>query len=215
MLVPCGWQHSPPSWMWSDHVRSSQHQPWLVSGCSVIVFFVSLLSYGLEKGHPFLFLGVRPVSGNAHWSLKSNCVRLREALRSRSCLGFAELEQVLVESVLERRGQTVRGALVELQDRALDELVLEQARVFVRHDLLVGPLDDEGRDVGLLQVLGLIGFGERLDAEVCAGEAHHLALPPEGLDNALRDFSARAVVAVERQGEVEPELRAVGVNTGA
>src|SRR5260370_33216043 len=105
------------------------------------------------------FWGVRPVSGNAHWSLKSNCVRLREALRSRSCLGFAELEQVLVESVLERRGQTVRGALVELQDRALDELVLEQARGFVRPDLGVGPLDDGGRYGERLQVLGWIGFG--------------------------------------------------------
>src|SRR6266851_10387782 len=179
MLVPCGWQHSPPSWMCSDHVRPSQHQPWLVSGCSVIAFFLSLLSYGQEKGHPFLFLGIRPVSGDAHWSLKSNCVRLREALRSRSCLGFAELEQVLVEAVLERRGQAVRGALVELQDRALDELVLEQARVSVRHDLVVGPLHDERRYVELLQVLGLIGLGERLDAEVGAGEANHLALQPE------------------------------------
>src|SRR5260370_2112821 len=55
------------------------------------------------------------------------------------CSGWAKRQQVLVESVLERRGQAGRGALVELQDRALDELVLEHTRVGVRHDLVVGP----------------------------------------------------------------------------
>jgi hypothetical protein len=33
--VPCGWQHSPSSEACSCQVRPSQHQPWLVSTCSV------------------------------------------------------------------------------------------------------------------------------------------------------------------------------------
>src|SRR5260370_40002793 len=108
----------------------------------------------------------------------------------------------------------VRGDIVELKDRYLDYLVLEQASEGVRHDLVVGPLDDERRFVELHQVLVLIRFGERLDAEEGAGEARHLALEPEFPDDALRDLRARAVVAVERQAVIQPELRAVGLNAG-
>jgi hypothetical protein len=35
ICVPCGWQHSPSSEACSCQVRPSQHQPWLVSTCSV------------------------------------------------------------------------------------------------------------------------------------------------------------------------------------
>jgi hypothetical protein len=35
ICVPCGWQHSPSSDACSCQVRPSQHQPWLVSTCSV------------------------------------------------------------------------------------------------------------------------------------------------------------------------------------
>jgi hypothetical protein len=35
ICMPCGWQHSPSSEACSCQVRPSQHQPWLVSTCSV------------------------------------------------------------------------------------------------------------------------------------------------------------------------------------
>ena len=35
ICLPCGWQHSPSSEACSCQVRPSQHQPWLVSTCSV------------------------------------------------------------------------------------------------------------------------------------------------------------------------------------
>jgi hypothetical protein len=47
------------------------------------------------------------------------------------------------------------------------------------HDLVVVALHDERRYVVLLQVLGLIRLGERLDAEVCGREARHHSLQPE------------------------------------
>src|SRR5229473_1604769 len=110
-----------------------------------------------------------------------------------------EREKVFVDLVLERRAQTVRGALVDLQDRALDDLGLEQAGVSERHDLVVVALHDERRYVKLLQVLGLIRLGECLDAEVCGREARHHSLQPERLAHPFRDLRARAVVAVERK----------------
>src|SRR5262245_15228450 len=73
-------------------------------------------------------------------------------------LGSQEGQQVLVDPVLVRCAQAVRGALVDLQGRALDEFGLELAGGGERHDLVVIALDDERRHVDLLQVLGLICF---------------------------------------------------------
>src|SRR5260370_8530127 len=86
-------------------------------------------------------------------------------------LAVDESEQIGIHLVLERRAQTVRGALVDLQSRAFDELGLEQAGVGERHDLIVVALHDEGRHVDLLQVLGLIRLGEHLDPESSAGKS--------------------------------------------
>ena len=82
-------------------------------------------------------------------------------------LAFSKRKQIGAHLVLVCRAQAVRGALVNLQGRALDELGLELAGVGERHDLVVVALNDERRYVELLQVLGLIRLGERLDAEVC------------------------------------------------
>jgi hypothetical protein len=48
-----------------------------------------------------------------------------------------KLQQLLVDFLFERRAQAVRGALVNLQGRALDELGLEQPGVGERHNLVV------------------------------------------------------------------------------
>src|SRR5260370_5660430 len=108
----------------------------------------------------------------------------------------------------------VRGDIVELKDRYLDYLVLEQASEGVRHDLVVGPLDDERRYVELHQVLVLIRFGERLDAEEGAGGARHMSLEPEFPDDALRDPRARAVFSVVRHAGIPSVLRVGGLIAG-
>ena len=71
------------------------------------------------------------------------------------------------------------SSLGSIEGCALDELGLEQAGVGERHDLVVVALNDERRYVELLQVLGLIGLGERLDAKICGGKARHHSLHPE------------------------------------
>src|SRR6266436_7584674 len=78
-----------------------------------------------------------------------------------------EGQQVGVELLLVRESQAVGRARIDLQDRALDELVLEQARVGVWHDLVVVALDDQGRNVELLEVFRLVRLGESLDAVEC------------------------------------------------
>ena len=76
-------------------------------------------------------------------------------------------------------------------------------------------MEDQRRHVEPLQVLGLVGLGERLDAEVGCREARHHALQPERFADTFRDLGARPVVAVERQAEVLPELRPVGLHAVA
>src|SRR6478672_8088624 len=88
-------------------------------------------------------------------------------------LSFNEREKIGADLVLVRRAQTVRGALVDFQGCALDELGLELAGIGKRNDLVVVALNDERRYVELLQVLGLIRLGERLDAEVCGRKTRH------------------------------------------
>src|SRR5271170_860108 len=126
-----------------------------------------------------------------------------------------ECEQILVDLVLVDRTHAVRSTLINLQGRALDEFGLKQGCIGIRHDLIVVALQDQGRDVEFLQVLGLIRLGERLDAEVRRRKAGHYSLEPEGLAHPFRDLRTRTVVAVERHAEILPELRPVGLDAGA
>ena len=71
-----------------------------------------------------------------------------------AALRFQEGQQVLVDLVLVGRAQAVRGTLVDLQGRALDEFGLELAGGGERHDLVVVTLKDECRHVDLLQIRG-------------------------------------------------------------
>ena len=78
-----------------------------------------------------------------------------------SHLGLQESEQVGVHVFFLGRAQAMRGALVNLQGRALNELGLEQSGMGERNNLVVVTLYDERQYVELLQVLGLIRLGER------------------------------------------------------
>ncbi len=48
----------------------------------------------------------------------------------------------------------------------LTSLACKRAGVGERHDLVVVTLNDQRRDVHVLQILGVVRLGERLDAEV-------------------------------------------------
>src|ERR1700731_2179390 len=134
-----------------------------------------------------------------------------DALSRRSALD--EGEEVSVHLFLPRGAHAVRRALVDLQRRALHQLRRQHGRGADRYDLIVVAMQDQGRLVDLLEVLGLVGFRKRLDAEIAGGHAGHHALQPEGFAHALRSLSVRPVVAVERHGQVLEELRAVAQHT--
>ena len=81
-------------------------------------------------------------------------------------LRLDERQQILVDPILERRAHAVRRALVDLQRRALDHLGRQHGRGADRHDLVVVAVEDQRRDVELLEILGEVRLGKRLDAEV-------------------------------------------------
>src|ERR1039457_3979455 len=76
-------------------------------------------------------------------------------------------------------------------------------------------VDDQGWHVELLEVLREVRLGKRLDAVELVLETALHGPKPEGVPNALADFSARSVGAKERHGEILEELRAVGGDAGA
>src|SRR5262249_28921943 len=129
--------------------------------------------------------------------------------------GLQKLQQIAVHLVLVRRTHAVRGALVDLERSALDQLGRAHRGRSDRDDLVVVPVQDERRHVELPEIRSEISLRERLDAEVGAGKAGHHPLAPERLTNALGDIRAGPVVAVEGHAEVLPELRAVGDDVGA
>ena len=69
-----------------------------------------------------------------------------------------EAEQVFVHPVLQRGAHAVRGALVDLEDRILDQLRGQQGRGADGDDLVVVPMQDQRRHVERLEILGEIGF---------------------------------------------------------
>jgi hypothetical protein len=72
---------------------------------------------------------------------------------------------------------------------------LADSRGADRHDLIVIAMGDQRRHVELFQVLGEVGFGERLDAVERGLDAGLHALKPEGVAGAFGDLRALAVVA--------------------
>jgi hypothetical protein len=70
------------------------------------------------------------------------------------CISLSEeVQQVGVEPVLVRVGQTVGSAFIDLQGSGLEEL-RQIIRGDDRHDLVVVAVDDQCRNVELLQILG-------------------------------------------------------------
>ncbi|CAG9194520.1 hypothetical protein BGLA2_1110064 [Burkholderia gladioli] len=121
-----------------------------------------------------------------------------------------EGEQVGVEHIGINRQHAVREAGVGFQRAVLQQLDGLQRGVGDRHDLVVLAVQHQGRHRNRLQVLGLVGFREGLDALVMRLRAADHALAPPVLDHALMNRRARAIEAIERAARhVEEELRAV------
>src|SRR5262244_3190340 len=77
-----------------------------------------------------------------------------------------EREQVRVDLILMGRGEAVRSARVIDFFRALDEPSRLLRRVLDWNDLVVLSVQNQSRDVKLLEILGEVGLGEGLDALV-------------------------------------------------
>ncbi len=130
-------------------------------------------------------------------------------------LGPQERQQVGVELLLVRAHEAVGRSRIDLQGRVLDELGGEQGRVADWHDLVVIAMDDQGRNVELLEVFRLVRLGEGLDAVECTFETDLHRPQPEGVPKALRYLGTRSVGAVEGCAEILVELRAVRGDPGA
>src|SRR5438445_3069444 len=126
-----------------------------------------------------------------------------------------EREQIRVDSVFVGRAHAVRQARIDFQRGALDDLGRELGRGADRHDLVVVAVQDQRRHVELLEILGEIRLGKRLDAKIGTWKTAHHPLEPERFAHAFRDLCARPVIAVERQAKILPELRAVGYDAAA
>src|ERR1035437_3109393 len=111
-----------------------------------------------------------------------------------------EGQQIGVELVLVRVGQTMGTAGIDLQRRVLDEFRREHCRSRDRHDLIVIAVDDQRRHVDLLQVLSEIRLGEGFDGIEFVLETALHPLEPERVPHALRDLVALAIGAVKRGG---------------
>src|SRR3989440_9424943 len=130
-------------------------------------------------------------------------------------LGPQKGQQVGVELILVRTAEAVGRARIDLQGRVLDDLRGEKGRVTDGHDLVVITVDDQGRNVELLEVLRHVRLGEGLDAVECAFETDLHRPQPERVPEALRHLGARPVGAVEGGAEILVELRAVRADAGA
>src|SRR5262249_52041970 len=81
-------------------------------------------------------------------------------------VGPTELEQAGVQAILQGDRETMACPVVESACDSLDQLCGGECRRGIRYDLIVIAVDDERRDVDLLQVLCEVGLGEDLDAVV-------------------------------------------------
>lgn len=121
-------------------------------------------------------------------------------------LSAEEGQQVVVDLILECVGQTVRCTGVVDLLHVLDEASRFTGGVVDGDDLVVLTVQEECRNVDLLEVLGEVGLRERLDALVGVLEADLHTPQPELIQGALGDLAARSVGTVELDRQIPVEL---------
>src|SRR4026208_1698789 len=124
-------------------------------------------------------------------------------------LPFDEGEQLGVDLILVRGGDTVRCTRIVHVLRALDELRRLLSRVLHRNDLVVLAMKYQSRYIKLLEVLGEVGLGEGFDTFVGVLQTGLHAPSPELIENALGNFGPRPIGAIERDCKIPVGLRAV------
>ena len=72
--------------------------------------------------------------------------------------------------------------------------------------MVVTAVDDQGRHIDLLQIVGLVGFRLGPDPEVASRKSGQHTLVDKLRLHALGYLRAGAVVAIERQRQILPEL---------
>src|SRR5674476_110249 len=112
--------------------------------------------------------------------------------------GAEKGEQTSIEAIFVRIGETVRATRVDHQGRVPNEFGRGVSRRVDRHDLVIVAVDDEGWYVKLLEVLGEVRLGKRLDAVELALETALHAPKPECIADALADLRAQPVGTEER-----------------
>ena len=75
-----------------------------------------------------------------------------------------KVEQVCIELIFVRIGETVRGTRVDLQGRVLDEFDRSESRGADGHDLVVVAMNDQCWHVDFFEIIGEIRLGKRLNA---------------------------------------------------
>ena len=90
-----------------------------------------------------------------------------------------------LEKTTGRASQAVRRTWIDLQNRTFDDLRGEQSRVGNRYNLVVVAMDDERRNVELLEVFGQVRLGESLDAVIGPFETNGHRPEPERIANTL------------------------------
>jgi len=122
-------------------------------------------------------------------------------------LAFDECQEVGVELVAVRRGQTVGRARVDLERGVSHDFRGEKGGRSDGNDLVVGAVDEQRGDVDLFQIFREIGFGKGLDAIERGFQSDLHALEPELIAQSLRELGAGAVAAIERQAQILIELK--------
>src|SRR5690606_39488968 len=121
-----------------------------------------------------------------------------------------EGQQILIDAILVRVGQTVRRTRVNDQLGARDECCRGLARNIERYDLVVITVYHQGGHIELLQVFSEVRGRERGDGIVGVLVTGLHALRPPAINQALRHIGSGAIETVEGTGcDIKVQLRAV------
>src|SRR5216684_5436355 len=104
---------------------------------------------------------------------------------------------------------------IDFQRRIVHELRGQSRRNRDGNDLVVITMENQCRNINLLEIVTEVGLRERLDAVIVSFDSAHHSLQPPMLPNAFRSLRAWTVVAIERKGKVLVELRLILRNPGA
>src|ERR1700685_156140 len=129
--------------------------------------------------------------------------------RSLCCWDLKEREQRGIDFACASCTHPVWRTCDDFQRRVFDDFRGQETGVGDRNDLVGVTVQDQRRDIDLLEVPGEVGLGECLDAVVRTDDGNLHSLSPKRVPHAFGNLCVRFVVAVEGQAQILEELRAV------